>query len=285
MAKDEPLKKIYGLIGYPVKHSYSPAMHNAAFNALKINAEYKLFELKPEELEGFLRSLEQNKICGLNVTVPYKEKVLDFVEIAPQSFFVKEIKAVNTIVVYKGRLEGSNTDIQGFKKALEENINPTDKRVAVLGAGGAARAVAYVLARSLVKDIHIYDIDKTKSRNIINMIKKIIPSCQISSVDSIEELEVKNKDLLINATPIGLSEKDPCLIKEEMLHKDLFVYDLIYNPAETKLLALAKKNGLRFSNGLKMLLYQGIFSFSYWTGVREPPVEVMRKALMEAMQK
>jgi shikimate dehydrogenase len=278
------LKKIYGLIGYPVKHSLSPAMHNAAFKALNINAEYKLFELKPEEVEGFIKSLESNNIFGLNITVPYKEKALDLVTLDQGSFYLRQIKAINTIVRSGAVLKGFNTDIPGFQKDLKENIDPADKRAAILGAGGAARAVAYVLANTKAKDIHIYDIDRNKSHNIVDMIKSLFADYPISAVDNIGQLDIRNKDLLINTTPVGLSEKDPCLVEQEMLHKNLFVYDLIYNPSETKLLALAKKNGLRYSNGLNMLLYQGMLSFSHWMG-EDAPVEVMRKALTEAMVK
>ncbi len=284
MAKDEPAKKIYGLIGYPVKHSLSPAMHNAAFQALNIDAEYRLFELKPEELESFLGNLKANNILGLNVTVPYKERVLGAVKLDSESFYLSQIKAVNTIVVSGDILKGFNTDIPGFERDLKENINPADKKAAILGAGGAARAVAYVLAKLKAKEVYIYDIDKTKSQGIVDMVKSLFAGYPIFSVDSVGELGIENKGLLINTTPVGLSDNDPCLVKEAVLHKDLFVYDLIYNPLETKLLALAKKNGLKYSNGLKMLLYQGMLSFSHWTG-KDAPIEVMRKALMEAVQK
>lgn len=280
MTKDSSLKKIYGLIGYPVKHSLSPKMHNAAFQALNINAEYRLFEVKPEDLDYFLGSIDKNNIFGLNVTIPYKERILDFVRLDSESFYLRQIKAVNTIVKSDGIWKGFNTDIPGFQRDLKENIDPTNKRAAILGAGGAARAVAYVLANSGAKDIHIYDIDKTKSQNIVNMVKSLFSNYQIFAVENIEQLDIRNKDLLINATPVGLSETDPCLVKEEMLHKNLFVHDLIYNPSETKLLALAKKVGARTSNGLKMLLYQGTLSFKHWTGENAP-----QKIMWEALQK
>ena len=290
MARDPSGKRIYGLIGYPIKHSLSPAMHNAAFKYLKetnkidYDAEYLLFEKKPEELEGFLKNLKAKNIFGLNVTVPYKERILDFVDLDSESDHLRKIKAVNTIVVYDGILQGFNTDIPGFQKDLRENIDPTDKRVAILGAGGAARAVAYVLANSKAKDIHIYDIDRSKSQNIVNMVKSLFADYPIFAVDSIEQLDIRNKDLLINATPVGLSKTDPCLVKEEMLHKNLFVYDLIYNPSETKLLALAKDKGLRFSNGLKMLLYQGVLSFGHWTG-QNAPQKIMWEALRKELER
>lgn len=274
--------EIYGLIGYPVQHSLSPAMHNAAFKYLNINAEYRLFEVKPDELNDFLNSLSSRNIRGLNVTIPYKEKVLDFVKLDEGSFYLRQIKAVNTIVLKDDVWMGFNTDIPGFQKDIKEKIAITDKRVAILGAGGAARAAAFVIAKLGAKDIFIYDIDKTKSFGLTELIKDLFPGLDIRSVDSIEQLNIKEKDLLINATPVGLKETDHCLIKLDMLHKNLFVYDLIYNPVETKLLSLAKEAGAQTSNGLFMLLYQGMLSFEIWTG-QKAPKEVMWQALKKCM--
>jgi len=270
--------KIYGVLGYPVKHSFSPAMHNAAFSALKINAKYESFEVKPGELGDFLEKSAGRNIIGLNITVPYKEKILDFASLDPESNYLKQIKAVNTIVKIDGKWKGYNTDIAGFSRHLKENFTPSGKKAAIIGAGGAARAVAYVLADSGAREIDIFDIDKNKTKDITCMIKSFFPNFKINAVDRIEGLNIKNKDLLVNATPIGLKETDPCLVEEEVLHKNLFVYDLIYNPAETKLLTLAKHISAKTANGLGMLLYQGMLSFKIWTG-QDAPQEVMRQAL------
>ena len=274
---------IYGLIGFPVRHSLSPAMHNAAFRYLNINAEYKLFETRPEELEKFITSLEEQNISGVNVTIPYKEKVLSFVEIDKESFYLRQIKAVNTIVVKEGIRKGFNTDVPGFSRDLvEKSGKPENKRSAILGAGGASRAVAFVLANGKAKEIAIHDIDKSKSQNIVDLIKSLFPGFPIYAVDNIEELKIQEKDLLVNATPIGMKPSDPCLVTEKMMHKNLFVYDLIYNPSETKLLALANKAGVKNSNGLSMLLYQGALSFVHFTG-KQAPIDIMRKALEEGL--
>lgn len=283
MAKKNPL--IFGLIGFPVKHSFSPAMHNAAFKELGINAKYKLFEIKPEELEGFFSSLEEKGIHGLNVTIPHKEKVLDFVELDRESFYLTEIKAVNTIVIGNNIRKGFNTDIPGFRRDLaEKNGKPENKQIAILGAGGASRAVAYALAADKARKITIYDIDKSKSQNIVDLIKKLFPKFDITAVETIEQLKIQEKDLLINTTPVGMKNTDPCLITTEMLHKNLFVYDLIYNPPETKLLALAKQAHIKNSNGLGMLLYQGVLAFTHFTG-KSGPVGIMRQVLMDEMKK
>lgn len=276
--------RIYGVLGWPAKHSLSPLMHNAAFRALKINAEYKIFEIKPEELHYFLDRIDRNNIYGLNVTVPYKEKILDFVKLDSESSYLRQIKALNTIVKKDGIWKGFNTDIPGFSRHLKEVFDPSDKKVAILGAGGAGRAIAYVLAKIRAKEIAIFDIEKSKATELTDMIKQLFPIFKILTVDSIEELDINHKDLLVNATPVGLKESDPCLVSAEMMHKDLFVYDLIYNPLETKLLAVAKKIGTKTSNGLGMLLYQGAISFEHFTGV-SAPIEIMRKALEEGVNK
>ncbi|MDP2939230.1 MAG: shikimate dehydrogenase [Candidatus Omnitrophota bacterium] len=274
-------QKIYGLLGFPAKHSLSAIMHNAAFKALKINAEYKLFEVESNDFVDFLNSLEEQNIFGLNITIPYKERIMDFVSLSFEANYLKRIGAVNTIVNKEGIWRGFNTDIPGFEKHLKENFEPAGKNVAVLGAGGAARAVCYVLAKSNAERIAIFDIDKVKAQIVSNMIKSLF-DFNIFPLEKIEELDLRNKDLLVNATPLGLNENDPFPIKEEWLHKDLFVYDLIYNPPETQLLAIAKKIGAKTSNGLGMLLYQGMLSFEIWTG-KPAPREAMEGALLEAL--
>ncbi len=273
---------MYGLIGYPVKHSFSPAMHNAAFASLGIDARYSLFEVKPEDLSSFFSGLDTKGILGLNITVPYKEAVLNFVTLDRESAYLKRVKAVNTAVKRDGAWKGFNTDIPGFARHLRENTDPAHKRTAVLGAGGAARAVTYVLADSGADEIAVFDVDQAKARGIAAMIKEFFPAVSISTVDSLQGLRIPEKDILINATPVGMKPSDPCLVDERMLHPGLFVYDLIYNPPETTLLKSAKKRGARTSNGLGMLLYQGALAFECFTG-RPAPIEVMRAALEGAI--
>lgn len=278
------LPKIYGLVGYPVRHSLSPLMHNVAFKALGINAEYRLFEINPEQVEEFLNlnHLSQNNISGLNVTIPYKEKIIPFLDSLSDE--TKLIGAVNTIKVSGDRLEGFNTDGQGFLKHLTEGLgfNPKGKIIAIIGAGGAARAVSVYLSKTQPKRIAIYDIDKTKTLALISHLKKNFKDVEFIPTDSIEELKIENSDLLVNATPVGMKETDPSLVEEKSIHKDLWVYDLIYNPGETKLLKISRLKGARTSNGLGMLLYQGAYAFELWTG-QKAPIEIMRKALTEEL--
>lgn len=276
--------KIYGLVGYPVKHSLSPAMHNAAFAHLKIDAGYKLFSLEEPELEDFFRNLTKNNIFGLNVTVPYKERVIPFLDSVFEE--AKLIGAVNTVKVSAGKLEGFNTDGEGFFKHITEdlNFNPKGKTIAILGAGGAAKAVSVYLSKPKPKVISIYDIDRIKLSALAGHLKSHFKEIKINPAGSIDELNIPKCDLLVNATPIGMKETDHCLVEEGLLHRNLLVYDLIYNPVETKLLRLAKEKGAKVSNGLGMLLYQGAAAFEIWTGQRAP-VKVMRKALDEALNK
>jgi shikimate dehydrogenase len=273
--------KIYGVLGYPAKHSLSPAMHNAAFRALKINAEYKIFEEKPEELGGFLGSLAEKKIHGLNVTVPYKEKVIPFLNSISSE--AKTIAAVNTIRVCADKLEGFNTDGEGFLKHLiaDLSFHPKDKRIAIIGAGGAAKAISVYLCQVAPKAIKIYDIERTKTIALIDNLKDNFKNVQLAIAESIEELAIKDADLLVNATAVGMKATDACLVQESLLHKNILVYDLIYNPPETKLLARAQNLGAKTSNGLGMLLHQGMLSFSIWTG-KAAPRDIMWKALEES---
>lgn len=275
-------QKIYGLVGFPVKHSLSPAMHNAAFAALKINAEYKLFELKPQELEGFFKAAAKNNIFGLNVTVPYKEQVIPF--LSKLSEAAKLTGAVNTVKVSDAGLEGFNTDGEGFIKHLKEGLrfDPAGKAIALIGAGGAAKAVSVYLCRENPQYLSIFDVDKEKSVNLSRHLKENFQNLDIKAVDSIQGLNIGASDLLINATPIGMKEQDPCLVDEKLIHSGLLVYDLIYNPKETRLLKTAELKGAKTANGLGMLLYQGAAAFEVWTN-QKAPVEIMRKALVSAL--
>ncbi|MFA4933216.1 MAG: shikimate dehydrogenase [Candidatus Omnitrophota bacterium] len=274
--------KLYGLVGFPIKHSLSPSMHNAAFSKLKINARYKLFELKPNELKGFLGNLRKRNISGFNVTYPYKEEILGYLN--SQSLSVKKIGAVNTVIVESnGELKGFNTDYLGFSAHLKE-LKVKPKKAAIIGSGGASRAISFALAKMKIDELCIYDIDKFKSINLFKKLKSSFEKIKFSVADSIEGLEIPKKDLLVNASPVGMHDLDPCLLRSQDLAGGVFVYDLIYKPAETKLILLAKKLNLNCSNGLGMLLYQGVFAFRHFCK-RMPPIEIMREALLKGVKK
>ncbi|MFA4984332.1 MAG: shikimate dehydrogenase [Candidatus Omnitrophota bacterium] len=275
--------EVYGVLGYPAKHSFSPAMHNAAFRALGIKAAYRLFEIRPSELEDFMATLGENNIRGMNVTIPYKEKVLDYINGYRQPA-VKIIGAANTVKIDNdGRLSCFNTDFSGFMQHLAE-LKVRPKRVAVIGAGGAARAVCFGLAKKKVSEIALYDIDRFRSISLVERLKSVFSSGDFLAASSIEGLRIPDKDLLVNASPVGMKPDDPCLVNAGQLHPGLFVYDLIYNPGRTKLLELATSRGLANSNGLGMLLYQAVLSFSHWTG-RDAPQDIMGRALQRELKK
>ncbi len=278
-------KELYGLIGYPVKHSFSAFMHNAAFAHLGIDAEYRLFEVPPERIEDFFKNtIPEKKLKGFNVTVPHKEAVYDLMKNirAALDEASSRMKSVNTVRVEPdGRLEGFNTDGAGFGKDLKEHgIEILKKNVSLIGAGGGAKAIAATIASYKPNKLLIFDIDKSKSLALAAIVKESYPDITAEAVYKIEDLKIAQADILINATPVGMKEADPLFVKKEWLHPGIFVYDLIYNPSETKLLRTAREAGCQTANGLGMLLYQGVLAFEHWTH-KPAPIEVMRKALLE----
>ncbi len=262
--------KVIGLIGYPVEHSFSPLMHNNAFEALGLDYCYVTFPVEPARLEEAIKGIRALGIAGINVTIPHKEAVIKFLDRIDDE--AKEIGAVNTVVNKEGLLIGYNTDGRGFMASLNENCySPKGKRIFILGAGGASRAVAYYLSME-ASELLIYDIDRQKTLNLIKSLKGKIRMAEDIS-------EVKTADIIINATPLGLKSDDPSPMNIELLHKDQIVCDLIYK--ETRLLKEASRKGCQTLDGLGMLLWQGVFAFELWTG-KKPPIEVMRKTLIDA---
>ena len=272
---------VFGLVGNPISKSLSPLMHNAALSKLKIKAKYKLFPLEEVELKAFFTDLGAKDIRGLNVTIPYKEKILQYIDGVKNSA-VSLIGSTNTLVIDKaGKTRFFNTDYLGFLKHIAK-LKLKPKKVAIIGAGGAARAICFALGKKKAQEISIYDIDSFRSLALMKRFNYIFPEVKFKAAGSIEELRLKEKDLLINASSVGMGPNDPLLVNSNMLHPGLFIYDLIYNPKETKLLKLAKEKGLKYSNGLGMLLYQGVESLNLWIRPRKAPVEVMWEALEKA---
>ena len=282
MIRQSPIA--FGLVGNPISKSFSPLMHNAALLNLKINARYSLFSLEERELKDFFANLSRKNIRGLNVTIPYKEKILQLVNGVKNSA-VSSIGSTNTLSIdNSGKIKFFNTDYLGFLRHIAE-LKLKPKKVAIIGAGGAARAICFALGKKKALEVSIYDIDSFRSLALMKRFNDIFPDVRFKAVGSIEELHLKEKDLLINASSVGMSPKDPLLVDRKMLHPDLFIYDLIYNPRETKLLELAKEEGLRYSNGLGMLLYQGVESLNIWISPKKASVEVMRGILEKGVKK
>ena len=280
-------KKIYGILGYPVKHSLSPAMQNAAFRSLGMDAEYRLFETPPEGLSSFLENAAKNNISGLNITIPHKIRAKEYVEL--HGFLdenAKRLGAVNTVKISgDGKLYGHNTDGPGFYRSLVENLKfkPDGKSVFVLGAGGAAKAVVMYLGNG-PKAITVFDVDRSKVEELKKHYSRYYDAKKFKAVESAGGIKnaLTGCDLLVNATPIGMKEDDPSPALKEFLRPGLYVYDLVYNRPITKLVSEAKAAGACAVTGVGMLLYQGAEAFEIWTGMKAP-LEVMKTALDKAL--
>ena len=282
-------KTLYGIIGYPVVHSLSPLMHNAAFTELEIEADYRLFPLKTGEIDGFFDELRSKEcpIFGLNVTVPYKEKVLQYLDTLTP--FAQKVGAVNTIVITGERkLIGYNTDAPGFMAHLSElKFDTAGKRIALLGAGGSARAVLATLCMidERPESIKIYNRTASRVAQLLDDLGQRIDMSIVEPVISIDDLNIELVDLLINTTSMGMNKKDPCLIEKDLFQSHMLVYDLVYNPPETTLLRMAKEAGAHTSNGLGMLYYQGVLAFQHWANIQldDSIKNKMRKSLEEGV--
>ncbi len=270
----------YGIIGFPVEHSLSPLMHNAAFKALRVKAVYKLFPLKEEELAQFFKDLRRkdSPIFGLNVTVPYKEAVIDYLD--SLSAFAKKAQSVNTIVIDENRkLSGYNTDGPGFLAHLVElGFNTRGKRIAILGAGGTTRAIlaSLCLIPERPESIRIYNRTLEKAKQLIDDLSRYMDVSNITVVSSIDDLNIELSDLLLNTTSVGLNQPNECMVDPQLLHANMLVYDVVYKPAETMLLKFARQKGAKTANGLGLLFYQGLLSLQHWAG-EELPQEVKDK--------
>lgn len=276
---------IYGIIGNPLNHTLSPVMHNAAFKALKVNAVYKPFPLEEDELNLFIEDLKErdNPIFGLNVTIPYKEKILSLMDGA--NAFAEKVGAVNTIVINRQRkLYGYNTDGPGFIAHLkEEGFSPAGKRIAVLGAGGTTRAIlsALTIYDEKPESIRLYNRTHSTAVELLEDLNRRLDMSLVEIVPTIDDLNIEIADCLINTTSVGLKTTDESIVDPHLLHKGLFVYDVIYNPKETKLLAQAKKKGAQTANGLGMLFYQGVLALQHWANMEldDKVKSAMRHAL------
>ena len=272
--------KIYGLFGEPVEHTASPAMHNAAFEKLSLNAVYLAFRVKPSEIKQALKGIASLNFSGINLTIPHKQICLPYLDRVDRQ--ARLIGAANTIVARGGRLLGYNTDAPGFLKSLKQDLGqtPKGKSVFLLGAGGAGRAVAIALAKNRAKEIILADLVLGRSRQLAINLKTHFPHLPVKTLNlkKIGESDLAGVDLLINATPVGMRLADPLPVNPGFLHPGISVYDLVYNISPTRLVRTARRRGLKAVNGLGMLVWQAALAFELWTG-RKPPVELMRREL------
>ncbi|MDX1934267.1 MAG: shikimate dehydrogenase [Capsulimonadales bacterium] len=272
---------VVGVFGWPVRHSASPAMHNAAFADLGLDWVYVPFAVAPKSVGQALEGVRALNIVGVNVTVPLKERVLPYLDSCSES--ARAIGSVNTIVHREGRLHGESTDGPGFLAALHHAGLPVrpQTRAVVLGAGGSARAVIRAL---LEAGAHVIVANRTPNRaaDLVRAVTDGLPDPHID-LTALEEPALRNAlenaDLLVNTTSVGMApHTEEVLPVPATLPGRLLVVDLIYNPIETRLLRQARESGCRTQNGIEMLVRQGAISFRHWTG-REPSIDRMREAV------
>jgi shikimate dehydrogenase len=275
--------KLVGLLGYPLGHSFSPAMQNAAFEKAGLNFLYLPIEVVQEGLGDVIEGIRRMNFAGFNVTIPYKIKVMEYMDELDD--LAKLIGAVNTAVITEGRTKGYNTDGEGFVRSLEEKTGllVKSRRVLVLGSGGGARAITMTLAARGAEHIYICNRTSEKAEGLCKDINTGVRECAeaLPMETGVMAEVLKEIDILVNATSIGMyPNKKQIPLDLEPLKGDTVVCDIVYNPPRTEFLDKATKKGCTTVNGLGMLAYQGAEAFTLWTGL-EAPVEEMLKALSQ----
>jgi len=268
--------KIFGLVGHPVAHSLSPAMHNAAIKHLKLDAEYRLFDIDPsdpENLANFCYETNLNQISGFSVTMPYKMNIMTYMD--HYDPLARIVGSVNTVINEDNKLIGYNTDTMGAMQALREKTNLIGKKALVMGVGGAGRAIAYGL-KEFRADVFVFDKDQERAEQVAKTFEletinyRMIPKEQF--------------DIIINATPVGsMPNTDESMLNTYQIPAHAVVMDIITNPIETQLIKEAKKAGAKTITGERMLLHQAADQFKLFFNM-EPPLEVMEKAMYEELR-
>ena len=268
--------KTYCIIGDPIDHSLSPAIHNAAFNTLGLNCSYIAFRVQEGQLKNSIDSLRSINIGGFNVTMPHKVKILNYVDRCDK--IVQLVGAANTVNNEEGKFCAYNTDVAGFIRPLRERkigFNGID--VMILGAGGAARAVVVALSGEKgIANINIFNRNTDRSTNLANLVKKLGLNASIISNNDVQKIAYKS-DLIVNTTRLGMSNEES-LIKSASISKNSIVYDIVYRPINTKLIENAKTAGAQVVYGYEMLLEQATASFKIWLKM-DPPIDSMKKVL------
>lgn len=271
------------VLGYPVEHSLSPAMHNSEFERLGLDYVYIPAPVSPENLEVCIRGLVAAGVAGFNVTIPHKQAVLPFLDKISDD--AQLVGAVNTIKVEDGQLRGYNTDIDGWVRDVQEDILLERSSVCVLGAGGAARAVTVGALKSEASRLFLCGRNGDTVSGLAAALKEKMPEADISwkTLDDPEcRAEVAACDIVVNTTPVGMNNTPGLPVPAEWLTEHQYYYDTIYTPAETELLKAARQKGCATRNGLGMLAYQGAVAFEIWTG-QMPDVDRMKNILRRIM--
>ena len=278
MVKVDGYTGLYGIVANPIKHSISPKMHSYAFHLLHMNDVYLAFEVDEHQLEDFITSVKTLNIKGFNVSMPYKTKIIDYLDELSDS--AKLCGAVNTVKNINGYLKGHISDGEGLYQAIiNKGWKVENEKVVVLGAGGAATAIIVELAKKGVREIIVYNRSDKKIIHDLNNQFDCHIELKIYNEEMLKD-DLKDAYMLIQTTSVGMIPfEDECLIQNvETLSQHLKVIDIIYKPKETKLLKMAKSQGLECMNGEDMLLYQGAVSFEFWTG-EKMPVDKMKDYL------
>jgi len=279
--------RLCGIIGDPIEHTMSPVMHNAAFRQMGVDYLYVPFKVKQEELAKAIDGVKALNIRGLNVTIPHKVAVIQFLD--KLDHLAEKIGAVNTIVNDNGVLTGYNTDGAGFLQALlEKGIEPREKNTVILGAGGASRAISFSLADRganlviLNRRLELDWAEELASR-ISQSFSKEVKALELNRENLARVLD--RADIVVNATSRGMTPNiDETAVTSTLLKPDLTVFDIVYNPIKTRLLKEAEAAGARTVSGLDMLVWQGALAFEKWTGVKAP-VELMREEAIKGLEK
>jgi shikimate dehydrogenase len=272
---------MYGVFGDPIRHSKSPIMLNRAFREAGINAAYAAFHVRPDQLGDAVRGVRALGYRGINVTIPHKVEVMSYLDEIDEG--ARVIGAVNTIVNDDGRLIGYNTDGIGYVRSLKEEtgLSLQGKNVLMLGAGGAARGVAYALAKEGTARIRIANRTPERAVKLASAIS-VFTECTAVRLEELPRV-IGETDLVVNTTSAGMHPNvDDVPMDPALLHERLVVSDLIYNPLVTRFLREAESRGAQIHGGLGMFIYQGAYAFEYWTG-QKAPVRAMREAVLDAM--
>jgi shikimate dehydrogenase len=275
--------RVCGVIGDPIEHTLSPTIHNAAFNHLKLDFVFLAFRVKAADLETAVRGMRGLGIHGLNVTMPHKSAVIGYLdEVDPA---VKFLGSANTILNEDGKLSGFNTDGVGALNALRENgAELSEKKVLLLGAGGAAKAIAFSFAQE-AGSLCILNRVPEKAAVLADALNRVFGKKIVGGALSSNAVQknLQDADILVNATSVGMHPNvNQSLVAPQWLKPNLAVMDIVYNPVETKLAKDAKAADAKVISGVEMLIYQGAASFEIWTG-KSAPIEVMRRAALNKL--
>lgn len=277
------MKKLV-VIGDPIEHSLSPLMHNIALKELGLEKEfhYEKLRIKADELADFIESIRKGEIAGASITMPHKVNIIQYLDELTKE--AELMGAVNTLYKKNGKVIGHNTDGFGCLNSLKENdVNVKGKKIVIMGAGGAARAIVFTLALNDVHEIVILNRTVGKAEELTRKVKE--KTGVISKAGSLEKIkeELRDAEILINCTSVGMKGEEGTLVTSEMLYPSLVVMDVVYNPLKTRLIEEAEEAGCKTVNGAGMLVHQGAIGFEIWTG-KKPPIKVMQKALLEHLR-